>query len=593
MRNLFKYFFNIITLIIIILVILAIDNSVHHPYHTPKNYIFISIVPLVCLISLIIGFRRNNSQLSFTIIETLLLVRITWLFITNPTLWKSTSLLGHWIILSLIVLTLLIRQIADIIFIRAFITSLFLLGTIQSIVGLFQHFTIREVPEGIIKTVMIGTVGTANGYGSFLAISLIAGLYLLVKYRKKTFVLSTIIPIQILILLSLMLNMSRGAILSLCVCILLITGYILYKKFNINLNLIYLILPGLFLIFIIILYKINPESAKGRIMEWRISLPMFIENPIKGIGYGRYAVEYLNYQGRFFANGKHKQLEYKATNIKQAHNEYIQAFCETGLIGGALFISIWVIAIYNLTKFSFNKNLNIEYITIGLILLVLLIHSLVDTPLHVLPLSVVAYSILGTVPGKKYVFHISGKLKYLIITILIAYTGYSSHKLIYQYPAYKYWQKGVYFANIQRMRLAEYEYRRALKILKDNGELLFHLGSSLVISGDYTRGIYYLNKSRLNFNDRNIYLSLALAYTRLKEYEKAIKYAEVAHNMFPDHLAPYLILGEIYYYTGDYEKSKKSLIKCINRDTYIQSTDITQISMDARNLWERFYNREH
>lgn len=86
-----------------------------------------------------------------------------------------------------------------------------------------------------------------------------------------------------------------------------------------------------------------------------------------------------------------------------------------------------------------------------------------------------------------------------------------------------------------------------------------------------------------------IYLSESYAHIQLGEYKKAEEKALIALSMFPTHLAPHLLLGEIYFYLGDKEKSKASLQKCMKEDIPITSPETKQISEDAALIYQRFY----
>lgn len=82
---------------------------------------------------------------------------------------------------------------------------------------------------------------------------------------------------------------------------------------------------------------------------------------------------------------------------------------------------------------------------------------------------------------------------------------------------------------------------------------------------------------------------MSYASLKQKQFTNAEYYAKIALSMFPSQLAPHLLLGEIYYEQGKIEKSKKSLLKCINKETPIQSIQTDEISKDAKKLWDKFY----
>ena len=127
--------------------------------------------------------------------------------------------------------------------------------------------------------------------------------------------------------------------------------------------------------------------------------------------------------------------------------------------------------------------------------------------------------------------------------------------------------------------------------LPENCELQFHLGSAYVLSGKFYKGLALLQSSLKNYNDRKIYLSLSLGCLRTGNHIKAEKHAKRALAMFPDHLAPHLLLGQIYFKTGQYEKSRAELQKCINEETSRKSEKTAQIKREAQYLWQIYYSK--
>jgi tetratricopeptide (TPR) repeat protein len=443
------------------------------------------------------------------------------------------------------------------------------------------------------KTMMLGTIGAANGYGLVLTLSIISGIYLFNKLNRKKGRIFIVFLI-ILQFTALILNRSRGALLIL-ICLLICWLYYHRKVVFKNVRLLFLqnhfvyifVFIGILIIVTAILFFIDRESSMGRILAWRISLPMFYKNPLFGVGYNNFAIEFLNYQALFFQEKSNLSLACKAANLKQAHCEYLQAFCETGFVGGLLFILIIIIPIYQLYKDRHNDN-GTFYIL--LILLGIALHSLIDTPLHVMTILVISYILFGFSPFSKFTLHIKSKiLSFILLLLSIILFVFLGYKTLMQYPAYHSWQRGYDCIENRNLDCAISNYEQALKSLPDKGELLFHLGAAQVLEGKYSGGIALLKKSLSNFNDRNIYLSLSYAYLRLHQLSEAENFAVKALSMFPDHLAPHLLLGEIYYYKGDFKKSKASLKKCIYRDTFIKSQDVEIIARDAAVLWKNFY----
>ena len=561
------------------------------------------LTPLVFLVFFIINHIQSKQlKLRISILEILLLMQIFWMVITNFDFLTHPSSQAFYVTFSLLLITFFVRQLQStednkkqnkhIVY---FLRTIWICGLIQALIGWYQFWEFYGLTIQAIKTPMTGTIGLPNGYGLFLGISIIAAFIDINKsavFKHRLFIYVSIV----IILSALILNGSRGALLGLIVAVLAFIS-IKYKFFTFVKKKFQLVVV-IFVLLICLagstwfLYKINPESSSGRLMVWKISYPMFIDNPVFGVGQERVAVEYLNYQARFFENQENMQWAYKATNLKQIQNEYLQAFCERGIIGGILFLLIWTIPLVGLYRYYREDPQNRQgYLILLLMLCAILSHSMVDTPMHLLPIALVSFSILGFIPFRKYKwdFSVNKSLSVMILTILIIYSIIMLYKVINEYPAYYYWQKGVDATQQIKWEKGVQYYKKAMENLPNQGELEFHLGSALVFTGKLDEAITHLKKALDNFNDRNLHLSLAYANLRNHQYEIAEKQAIRALKMFPDHLAPHLLLGEIYYYLGNFNRSKFSLMKCINKDTRIRSAEVEQIARDAQRLWRKFY----
>ncbi len=599
---------NFFLIIIISAIAFLFDNGAYLSNHTPKNFAFIILIPVVLTLYFTLQFiKQKKAVITFSIIEVLLLLRLIWMVVTNPQFVTHPSNLGFMILLTLTQLTFLARQIVtsnrNTTPIKYFIRTTWVTGIIQALLGYWQLLITPPYAPQFMKTPMAGTIGTANGYGLFLAISIIALTVELFLQKEKIY-RRILFAFIILLLAVLFINGSRGAMLGLFSSTIIIAFYLFLKRSKVNGILLkskkFITAAGMvsFIIVVSVLYLLiiqNTESAKGRLFAWKVSLPMLVEHPVIGVGEGRFAIEYLNYQAKFFDKPENRIYFYKAANLKQAHNEFYQAFCETGILGGIIFLAIWLYALWELIKKIRRQPGTDTFLYIGLtaMLLTILVHGLVDTTLHVLPISVVAYIILGFTPTEKFTYELQlskFNLRLIVVSLLIIFTSLVLYKSFNQYPAYYHWKKGVQAVGYRCWATAEFQYEEALEELKEQGELQFHLGSALVMNGQYGEGIKLLRESLSNYNDRNIYLSLSYGYLKEEKFEEAEKYARIALSMFPDHLAPHLLLGEIYYYQKRIEESKASLLKCINRKTEIQSDDIGNISRDAKQLWKKFYN---
>lgn len=558
-----------------------VDPQAYHSLTALKNVVFIVGIPAflfwVCI---------ATKKIELGWIAVLFAIRLVWLVSTNPNWLLHPGNDGVYLATSMFGLLVVVKNVDQQKFFNAFVWVLLISGVLQTAVGFYQLATFVPNPSVPIKTSFIGTFGTSNGLGIFLTLSFISGISL--SLLKRTIYLYAF---SLLVAIGLFFTESRGAILALLVALGSILGiYALQrmkvtigqKSFIVSAVSLVIILSGLFL------YRADIESSTGRLMLWEITSMMIEDNPVFGVGHGNYSREYLNYQAEYFKDTMHVESAYKAANIKQAHNEFLQSYAEGGILSGLLLISIWVLPIVFL-----YKKLKIEYSMLDLarsgIVISILTHSLIDSPLHVLPVAIAGYATIATMDNSLFTFpKIS---KYIWIALAGVYLTFVLIKKGNAYSGHHYWKQGVEHIQKERWWLAINDLEIALEKLPEKGELLYQLGAAHIFDGQYTRGIHYIGESKKYFNDRNIYLSEAYGLIKLEKYAEAEESASTALSMFPTHLAPHLLLGEIYYYLGGIDLSKESLRKCINENIEFKSVETKQISGDARELWQEFYGQ--
>lgn len=72
------------------------------------------------------------------------------------------------------------------------------------------------------------------------------------------------------------------------------------------------------------------SSFDLRVTYWQVGLLIFQDNFLTGVGLGNFKTVYPTYQ--FLGAG----------DVEMAHNDFLQAFCETGVFGGGLFAAFWI-----------------------------------------------------------------------------------------------------------------------------------------------------------------------------------------------------------------------------------------------------------
>lgn len=585
---------NKITLFLFCLVVcttsLLVDPSMYHSFTAPKHALLISSIPIISLLILL-----EAKELRIGVLPVLIVARIGWLALTNPDWLLHLGNDSFYLHISLFLVVVVVQQFKKEEIVKVLCLTTFLVGIIQVGIGFWQLIEYIPNPSTPIKTPFIGT---PNGMGILLVLSMISGVR--IAWENKRVWVTVMIGIGFLFLFSgLVLSESRGAWLSLfCVLVIYVIITVLktdfLKRFSWRVGKASIIIGSTVLIIAVItsLYWINPESSQGRLMIWDITTEMVKDEPVTGVGQGQYSVEYLNYQAVYFSDPEHAKWQDKAANIKQAHNEFLQAFAVGGVLGGILFAIIWIVPLwYGMRSIAPVNALSIDGITSLGIVGAIVIHSLVDAPLHVLPVAVIGYSFLALLPCPEKSIKLSLIGKWFGIILLCGYTIFILLRTIRIYPAYTNWQYGIELASNQQWKAAIFQYSQALDRFGQKGELSHHLGSAYILDEQYSKGIYHLNEAKKDFNDKNIYLSESYANIQLKIFKEAERLAKRALSMFPSHLAPHLLLGEIYYELGEIELSKSSLLKCINEDISIKSPETKQISIDAEKYWNNEFGQ--
>ncbi len=87
------------------------------------------------------------------------------------------------------------------------------------------------------------------------------------------------------------------------------------------------------------LLHFKDPAAGERQIHWRTAWDMFRERPVLGHGYSVFRVQSLEKMSAPWYRQRGEQVE-TTLAPNHAHNEFLQNFAETGLIGGALFLAL-------------------------------------------------------------------------------------------------------------------------------------------------------------------------------------------------------------------------------------------------------------
>jgi len=480
--------------------------------------------------------------------------------------------------------------------------GLFSVAGLIALYGVLQYCRLDFIhPHGMVTfgPKVVGTLGNANILGGYLALIFPLGIVILKMSQEIKWKILTCIGL-VIIICALILTESRGAWLALSVSLIVINYRFLktawqkiFKNRIVSLIVVVcLIVIGSSLFYG--LFNLNQDSAVGRLFVWRITWSMFTFHPVLGIGSQRFPVEYLNYQADFFDNVKNAAFFSHAANMKQADNEYLQVLAENGIIG-MIFIFLFIAILYRYwLRLQKNKDAHsdefILFKAIGISLAVIFLHSIVDNPLRSLTIQTIFIFLVGIISLRSKIFgsgaqkSISIKNTTLLRIIAIIFLVYTIFNVIIKSNAYIDWRQGQSLFKAGYSDKGIDKYCQVLRKLPNNGELLFHLGSAYAYTNQPEKALPLLQKSKLTFNDKNIYINEGLSYYRLRDFKNAEKSLLIALRMYPELLLPRLWLAEVYIET----ERKEEAIRRLNEIEQIQpKTDTPEsliIKADARRL---------
>ena len=607
----------IILLSIIAITPLLFCNIMTYNYHTPK-YIFFQVA--VFFILAVILFKKHI-MIRINLLDILVIVRLLWFiplaFLTQryANLFDNVDIFAYLVLFYFAIqFTLINRDRSNITdFLKLVVDIIVVVCFLESIYGIMQYYGLDIFHPGEYQpyeSAVVGTFGSANSMGCYLAASLPFALYSFVNQKKK--IIKYIIGVFILVTFyALILTLSRGAWLALCGGLFFLAYPLLSRFFKKRFRSKYLkigivvFISLVFLISLVGIYNINADSALGRIFIWKVSWLMVEDYPLLGVGYGNYGYNYLNYQMQFFNHPENAIYYEKACGIKLAHSEFVHITAETGIIGLVLFCLLIILFFIYSRKILLSQidkeSRNLVRIFIAAFIVIIL-HSAVDSVLHTLPISIMFYFSLAMMSAlsKKYsnkeikcfksiTFNLkTNKLMLLVGIILLLFNIY---RVVYKGIGYVYWKSGQNEVAQGNWENGIREYENAINYLPNNGELQFHLGAAYSYTGQSEKALKLIRKSRESFNNKNIYIVLGITYMDLGNYEEAEENLKKVTYMYPQLLYPHFLLAQLYHRTGFISKVVSELQFIIEAEPKIQSDDVRAIKRDARRFLDFIFSR--
>ncbi|MBC7912907.1 MAG: O-antigen ligase family protein [Pyrinomonadaceae bacterium] len=338
------------------------------------------------------------------------------------------------------------------------------------------------------------------------------------------------------------------------------------------------------------LFKAKELSAVGRIMIWEISFQHIKENFWFGVGPGWFTWYYPHWQSEYFKASPDTPFDYylAASETYLAFNEPLQLFKSVGMIG-FFFSCLSLVHFFRATSQSYKGLL----IILKIIIIGILTAGLSSYPLHlnsILLLTIFCFAVTERIRDCKFYDRVVNRpvisrlsLGMALLLLVVAMTG---AKIAFEkYNSVKKWET-LEQTNSTREAKKE-QYFNLNKNLSTNGKFLTSYGEFLQKdSADFLQAVLVLTKAKKYFTSYQTISALAMAYWRVKNYNKAIENFEWLSNYVPNKFGVKYELMKLYIESGDFNRAKHYANLILIMPVKIPSDKVDEIKFEVRKTLE-------
>ncbi|WP_186756039.1 O-antigen ligase family protein [Echinicola salinicaeni] len=392
-------------------------------------------------------------------------------------------------------------------------------------------------------------------------------------------------------------------------------------------------------------YLVKKDSADGRLLIWKASWKMIMENPWLGIGFDRFKAGYMEAQADYFREHPDDLAIPLADDVVYAFNEGVQLLVEQGLVGFVLVVGLLVVAFRSPPiplkgemqpsglirckaeekgNGSFNLFTSLEARIAQAGLVSLLVFGMFSYPSHILPIKICGVIYLAILAGNsKKVFKIPFSLSRVSApgpqemrssTQVIEESGASCLKrparcsagqrlrwwtvsgasmilavaIIWHasrvYQATQNWKDALNFYERGAYSISLEHYEKAFPIFAREGEFLCNYGKALSVSGKHVKAVVILEEASNYLSNTIIQTALGDSYKALEDFDKAEQAYQLGADMLPDRFYPKYLLANLYHTMGEEKKMKSLAHYLVEKDPKVPSQAVREIKEEMRRL---------
>ncbi len=425
------------------------------------------------------------------------------------------------------------------------------------------------------------------------------------NYSKFNVFLIYELPLAAVLLIIIILpsTQSRAAWIAgfISLCLLLNRKFSFLKYLGIKFRNVYNHILSFFVIAIILygLYSINKDSSNGRILIWKNTFKMFIDNPLTGLGYENFKTYYMDYQAEFFKKDPYSKFAQLAADNNYVYNDIARIGSETGLIGLILAITpLFLVLTSGIKKQTTMSIVRTQAAKHGII--AILIFGFFSYPSSVLPIKLnfillcaICSENTRNIKINKSIKHFNGlffidkfKLIYLgiVLTLLLNIFLFMTRWCL----GYKVWADAYNYFRIGDYHISLNYYHKSYPMLKNNGTFLLTFGKCLHYNKKYNDAINILNRAKTHLSSSVIYTTLGDSYQAIGQYVEAEKCYLEAHYMIPNRFYPKYLLAKLYDKTNKKSKALKTAMELINKKIKVPSSAIEEILYEMQEMIRKY-----
>ncbi|MFC2079099.1 O-antigen ligase family protein [Candidatus Bipolaricaulota bacterium] len=326
----------------------------------------------------------------------------------------------------LLVIANVVRERKDV---HLLLFAMLLSGFVASLYGLLQYLGVLPGPfggTGIRE--LISTLGNRNYLGGFLAYLLFPSAILVLSPRLR-WVRIVSIPMIAFCFGTAMLVRQTAVVVSLVATVIaLLVGWAIFRpvtpirKNRLWILILLLLLATAFLIEApssplnsVVGLSSEDSSWLGQVWEkyggqvrswdWWVGWEMFVDSPVVGVGLGNYKLNFLAYKAEFLATPRGEDYNFHIARAAQAHNDYVQALAELGILGALAiigFTAMLLISFWLRIRRTKDENDRLALLLLACGIIPVFVHALVSFPAHLPASSLVFIAILGIAFSRVY-----------------------------------------------------------------------------------------------------------------------------------------------------------------------------------------------